>query len=207
MERQREKSKDYSKTRYSMSMNFLKLLLVFSLVISCKSDVGKQDEQKPFKTYPGLVVKDELYYSKGAVTPFTGSTESNYDNGNPFVKANFKNGKLHGKYTAYYANGQKMGISHYRKGKKHGKSVGWFENGQMGSKIDFENGKKDGLLIVYYPNGKKRMEAFYRAGQLDGSLTLWQPTGKLHSIKSYSHGELKWEDFYNQDSIEEQDSL
>lgn len=39
------------------------------------------------------------------------------------LKANFKDGKLHGTYTAYYKSGQKMGVSNYSDGVKHGESL------------------------------------------------------------------------------------
>lgn len=196
-----------------------KWILIGFLVVSCTygqqkagdvrsdDDISKQENPQGFKTFPGLVSRDGKYYKGSTDKLFTGSTKSSYDNGTPFVKAFFKEGELHGTYTAFYMNGQKMGMTNYKNGIKDGEAIAWHENGQKASKVNFEKGKEDGRLVVFYPNGQPRLEAHYKKGELDGSLTQWLPDGKIHSIKSYEADSLMWEEFYNQDSLKQRDSI
>lgn len=161
------------------------LLVIFLFVSACSPDSNTYSQEKE-QPYPGLESKDGLYYHEGEEKPFTGSTESKYENDVPFVQADFKDGKLHGTYTAYYMNGQKMGITNYKEGVKHGVSESWHENGNKASEISFVDGLEHGELKVYFPNGQLRMQAEFEKGERVGMQQEWDTAGTL--INVYMHG-------------------
>lgn len=165
----------------------------FSLIVLCvlvTASAFGQAKTIKIDFFPGLDKRGGLVFKENAEEPYTGFSKSTYENGNPYVTASFKDGKLHGTYTAYYSNGQKMGQSNYRNGKKHGVSLAWHENGKKASRITFEKGKKNGELEVFYPNGQQNIEGFFVDGQPDSTFTKWTPNGQLLFRKTYEKGRI-----------------
>lgn len=169
-------------------MSRISLLLNLFVLASCSAD----SNEKVYKTYPGLESREGYYYKEGTDVPFTGSTESNYDNGVPLVQANFKEGKLHGTYTAYYANGHKMGTSNYKRGVQQGESTAWHENGNKASEAYYADGLKHGKFRTYYSSGDLMIEAFYWEDELDSTFTQWDMSGNIILVEEYNNGFLEF---------------
>lgn len=163
----------------------IRILLIVAVVITSCS---KSDDEKIFEIYPGLISVEGLYYKIDSDIPFTGSTISEYNSGNPYILAEFREGKLEGTYKAYYQNGRKMGESNYRNGLKEGKSIAWHENGNKASETYFVNNMKSGKLEIYYFTGEKKTEAFFIDDKLDSTLTQWDMEGNITSVETYEKG-------------------
>ena len=154
---------------------FIFLIIIPLLFLECTN----QKQGKKFQTYPGLAKVDSLFHKEGETEPFSGTTESTYDNDQVFVRAEFKNGRLHGTYTGFYMDGTKMGITEYREGKKHGKAISWHENGVKASEAYFKEGVEHGILKIYYPNGQQRLEAEFENGVRVGTTIQWDSSGTM----------------------------
>ena len=174
--------------RKNMMSSKLILIVSLSLFTTCATAQNNSGKLE-IVFFPGIEVREGIFFKTDSSEPYTGSTKSTYDNGNPYVTASFEDGRLDGAYTAYYANGQKMGVSHYKHGIKHGESIAWHENGQMASRVKFVKGKKEGPMEMFYQTGQQSVEAFFKAGKLDSTFTQWKATGELHSIEIYDEGE------------------
>lgn len=168
-------------------MKHLLTIFVFSLLISCTSN---EKNLSNVSFFPSLEEQNGLFYKSNFNTPFTGSTESTYSDGGPYVSATFKEGKFHGIYTAWYFNGQKMGETHYRNGKKEGMATAWHENGRKASEVKFLNDERQGKLEVFHPTGEKSTEAFFKADELDSTITQWDVDGNVISVEVYEEGVL-----------------
>jgi antitoxin component YwqK of YwqJK toxin-antitoxin module len=150
--------------------------------------------------FPGLHKRGGIVYKEGSQDPYTGDSKSIYENGNPYVKAEFKDGKLDGIYIAFYANGQKMGITHYKEGIKQGEATAWHENGKLASKVNFKNNARDGRMTAYYANGQKSLEAYFNEGTVDSTYSQWKENGQLYYRAWYEEGKLVDKKYFNQDS-------
>ena len=61
--------------------------------------------------------RNGIMYLANEDTPFTGRTESFYENGQKWWEVNFKDGKPNALLTVWYANGQKAAERTYKDGK------------------------------------------------------------------------------------------
>ena len=165
----------------------IRILLIVAVVIASCS---KNNDEKPFEIYPGLESIEGLFYKTDSDIPYTGSTMSEYNSGNPYIHAEFREGKLEGAYIAYYQNGQKMGKTHYQNNLKEGPSISWHENGNIASETYFIDNMKNGKLEIYYFTGEKKTEAFFIDDKLDSTLTQWDMEGNVISVEIYYNGVL-----------------
>ena len=106
-----------------------------------------------------------VMYLPNEETPFTGRTESFYENGQKGAEGNFKDGKQDGLWT------------------------GWYENGQKRQQINYKDGKSEGLYIEWDKNGQKKFEANYKDGKLNGTWTEWNKDGTEEYRITYKDGE------------------
>lgn len=171
-----------------VSMKYFLLLFSIGFMISCSSK--SSDGKKNIGFFPTLERVDSLYFEKGSDTPITGTIQTNYENGNPYVQASFQDGKLNGTFHAWFTDGQKMGISEYLNGKINGISKSWHQNGQVASIVHFVDGRKEGLFRAFYATGQQSAEAFFEDGKLDSTYTRWQIGGHKYSIDIYDNGKL-----------------
>ena len=65
-----------------------------------------------------------------------------YENGQKKIEANYKDGKMNGKWTWWHENGQIESEGNFKNGKKDGKRTWWFENGQKKAEGNYKNGKE-----------------------------------------------------------------
>ncbi|MCH2448844.1 MAG: toxin-antitoxin system YwqK family antitoxin [Gracilimonas sp.] len=170
-------------------LKFLLLPLFIITLISCNTD-KKEQEPADYAFFPELTLKDGAYYKNGEDVPFTGTSGSTYSTGDPYVHADFEEGKMDGKYSAYYSNGTKMGESTYSKGELDGLSESWHDNGNKASEIHFEEGLRQGKLTTYYPSGLIYTEGYFVDGNLDSTYTRWNRDGEIEFASTYDNGEL-----------------
>ena len=74
-------------------------------------------------------VRDGLAYDVNTNQPFTGKQVDYYENGQPLIETNFKDGKWHGPYITWHENGHKAIEENYNQNGKMGRQIYWFENG------------------------------------------------------------------------------
>lgn len=124
-------------------------------------------------------------------------------------RANFHDGKLHGKVTHWYPNGKKKSVRHYVHGQEGGTARFWYENGnkaielpvtgvstvwnQDGNKVEerhYLDGRMHGLVMLWDGNGVLRRSTTYREGVQQGVERLWHGNGQLATLRHYDNGSL-----------------
>ncbi|WP_064966131.1 toxin-antitoxin system YwqK family antitoxin [Tenacibaculum ovolyticum] len=75
-----------------------------------------------------------------------------YQNGKPFHKANYKNGKLDGVRKAYYETGELKEQGRYNNDKKQGVWKTFYKNGKIETKGKYRNNEKVGVWKTFYKN-------------------------------------------------------
>lgn len=83
------------------------------------------------------------------------------------------------KETYYHANHQKRMEGGMKNGKRHGKWTAWYEDGTIWSEGHYTEGVDDGLKTAYHDNGKKYYEGNYKLGERSGVWKFWDKEGKL----------------------------
>lgn len=76
-----------------------------------------------------------------------------HENGQLYVKSNWKNGQRHGLYERFYENGRLLEKSNWKDGQRHGLNEWFHKNGQLLSKSNWENGLRPGLYERFHENG------------------------------------------------------
>jgi len=131
------------------------LPILFVLIItSCSKEVPSDQ----------LVERDGVYYEVNSQTPFTGTTFSNWDNGQLKYKGKFIDGKHDGLHESFH------------------------ESGQLWSTKKFIDGKEDGLHEDYHENGQLWMKSNYKDGNLDGVYENYDEKGQLISKSCLKNG-------------------
>lgn len=83
------------------------------------------------------------------------------------------------KETYYHANHQKSMEGGIKNGKRHGKWTAWYEDGTIWSEGHYNEGIDDGLKIAYHENGNKYYQGNYKNGERTGVWKFWDKEGKL----------------------------
>jgi len=113
-----------------------------------------------------------------------------HENGNIWIKSNYKNVKLNGVYEQYYDNGNIEEKSIYKDGKLDGVCEWYYENGNIEVKSIYKNGKLEGVYEWYYANGNIKVKSNYKADELDGVSERYYEKGKIESKSIYKNGKL-----------------
>lgn len=171
-------------------MRQFKFLFIGIILVSACSLQNHNSYSDTITFFPGIENREGIYFKINSDQPYTGSTESKYSNGESYITASFKDGRLEGTYTAWYLSGNKMGETSYKGGKKEGVSKAWHEDGSKASKAFFKNDHKEGKLEIYYPSGQLNVEAFFKADKLDSTFTQYGIEGNVISVEVYEDGEL-----------------
>ncbi len=76
-------------------------------------------------------------------------------------QANFKDGKLNGKWVIYDANEKKLSEWEFTDGRRHGRSTWWYANGTKMREINYDDGILGELLFLMgqYRHSKAVFEA------------------------------------------------
>jgi antitoxin component YwqK of YwqJK toxin-antitoxin module len=106
---------------------------------------------------------DELH---GPKTTFYISGLENATGRIPYIKSNYKNGKLDGDYTELFMDGRKKLYSFYIDGKLNGLYIEYHRNGKKSSLTRYKNGIKNGYCSGYDETEKEIATAYFYKGRL-----------------------------------------
>lgn len=119
----------------------------------------------------------------------TGQIELYYDNGQILLKAEYKDGVLHGEATYYYENGKPMSNSIFKNGKPNGQFISYYENGNKGSQGTFKDGQKTGEWQFWEENGALSSKTVFNNNKKEGTQYFYE-NGLLMKEEIYVNGEL-----------------
>ena len=111
---------------------------------------------------------DGIIYKIGNENPFSGKINT-YRDDKLILAADFKLGRLNGKYEEYF-NDQSIKKSAY-----------------------YFNGKLSGEYIEYYKSGSTKLQTYFREGERFGITRTFYPNENLKSLKTYYKGKLRGE--------------
>jgi len=121
------------------------------------------------------------------------------------VRANYKSGKLNGKYetwtrqwTAPYKLVQNKSCT-IKDGKKDGPYKEWYDNGKLRYDHNYEMGKFKGVQKNYFDDGKLEIEANYKEGELHGLYKAFYNNGQIKKDAYYQNGDVQgvYKEFYS----------
>ena len=98
------------------------------------------------------------------VSQGTGSMASYQEGGRLGTEANYKDGKLHGRFTYWYENGQKKIESNSKNGEQEGLFTLWYKSGQKMAEGEYENGEKEGLWTSWNTDGTVAEQTRFQNG-------------------------------------------
>lgn len=85
----------------------------------------------------------------------------------------------HGLSAAWYDNGQPKMRGQYKEGLREGRFSFWHRNGQLDHTGKYENGLKNGKWTWWHPNGMKAHEGEFFDDAPTGNWTSWNPDGTI----------------------------
>ena len=109
---------------------------------------------------------DGLFYYEHEETPFTGTYEVFYQNGNKSHESSIRGGKYDGPMVNFYENGQKSYEANYKQGILNGDCSSWYLNGQKKIEFTYKEGKVTGNYIKWDYKGNKVFEKDYTLSEL-----------------------------------------
>lgn len=77
-----------------------------------------------------------------------------YENGQPMMQGQFRNGARHGPFTWWHANGQKKLSGQFDRGEKSGTWTWWHESGMKSTEGNYGDDKPEGLWIWWDAEGQ-----------------------------------------------------
>ena len=125
-----------------------KLILISALLLFVASTNGWAEKTVNFdKLVKRPWTKYGTNYEVNSQTPFTGTAESYYDNGQLKARVQIINGKWEGYYEDYYWNGMLMKKASYVNGIANGETIEYHQDGSVSVKEWNKNGEWYGLRI------------------------------------------------------------
>lgn len=188
-------------------MRLCSLLLFVLVSFSAFAQPGNQVAPEVEPT----VIHEEWYWPEGIYKK--GKREGEWifwgKYGQPVVKAEYRNGVLHGSYQ--YLNGNYiMEKGHHAEGRRQGvwykkkdynnftlseylndtlvKETHFMDSNTVLAEIHFKKGLMHGYKYWKYDNGKLQSEAYYKEGMLDGVWKSWSREGTLQEELGYKDG-------------------
>ena len=108
-------------------------------------------------------------------------------------QANFKYGKLHGKWIIYDAHKQKLCEWEFTNGKRNGRSTWWFVNGLKMREIDYRDGIIDGELNQWDRTGRQVTKDRYEDGSRIAKKTDYYPDRAKRAEGTVKYPKLRLE--------------
>ena len=102
---------------------------------------------------------------------------------------NYKDGILHGPYTAWYDNGNKYMEMNFVEGKIEVEYKEWNEDWSVSGRVDFKDGVINGLCTRYFFDGSGFM-CMYKDDIRDGEYKEFDKNGVLIEHGFYENGKL-----------------
>lgn len=125
--------------------------------------------------------------------------EIRHENGEPFLRQYYKDGKLYRKLKYYHENGQLWIEEFYIDGRFEGERKIWHSNGQIKYRQFYDAGKPDGKCKTWHENGVPDKQYFYRNGELVGEYKEWDENGDVIEylyIQEWRSSRLRWSKRY-----------
>ena len=130
-----------------------------------------------------LEYRDGHFYKKGML--YSGKDIEYFENGNPKIERNIKNGHEDGFVIAYFDNGEKQEQRSYIEGKKDGLWITWDEKGVKLGEARYKDDIKDGDWFIWNSEGILLYEMHYTQGKKSGIWKMYDNEGKLTEELSY----------------------
>ncbi len=89
-----------------------------------------------------------------------------YENGEKYIRCNYKDGELNDRYCEWYENGVLKTEKSYQDGKLDGFVKVWTNEGIIKRNVHYKKGYKHGQFITYYSNGQPVRRDVYRYDSL-----------------------------------------
>jgi len=136
---------------------------------------------------PGIIVKIQGKIRKGKIE---GQWLEYHQNGQLWIKKNYKDGKQEGKWTEYHSNGQLWFKSNYTEGKKEGQWLQYYNDGELRDKGNYRKGKREGEWLNYNHKGQLQYEEYYKDGKVHGEsfFYTYYENGQLKETNIYKDG-------------------
>jgi antitoxin component YwqK of YwqJK toxin-antitoxin module len=119
--------------------------------------LNRPDSLRSLPDIRRMEMKNEIWYDKGATTPYSGPFADYYINGKPRGKGFLQNGQLEGRRVMYFTDGKLELVRHYAAGIREGEEREYHPNGQLMQQGMFSKGKKTGLWQFWYSSGKLKL--------------------------------------------------
>ena len=129
--------------------------------------IQKSVDDNPTVELEDLVRRDELYFRKFSVCPFTGWVKQET------VRGWIRDGKRDGEWFNFWDNGQLINRGLWLSGLRQGPWVGYFPDGKLHHKGSYSNGKRQGPWVSYFSNGKLHHNGSYLNGKRHGSWIIY----------------------------------
>ncbi len=110
-----------------------------------------------------------------------------HENEQKAVEMRFKDDTLDGARSEWYENGQKALEGGFKNGNIHGTWTFWNEDGEQTGEGDYKDG--DGTFIRSYPSGQKMSQGTYKDSKLDGVFLRWHKNGQKALEGTFKDGE------------------
>tara|TARA_B100001250_G_scaffold189658_1_gene162902 strand:- start:78 stop:932 length:855 start_codon:yes stop_codon:yes gene_type:complete len=184
-----------------MSVNFIKMVVIFILMISgslfSQSFSNKNEIEIPeiFIDTTSLEVIEwgyldsvkGLYYYEGEL--YTGPVIKYLSSG--LMEGEFLNGLKHGLWQTFNRIGEPLMIGTYDNGKKNGAFKQWYDDGKkrhLELVATFVNDQYDGKYLEWYENGKRSIVGTYKNGREEGLYQEWHENGNKALQTRYIDG-------------------
>ena len=166
-------------------MNKILYILVFISIALLISTLFFPQDKKVINHQ--VLMRQNIAYDRNSTTPFTGTVEIYYDDGQLKESSNYKNGKREGISKEFIGPSRKYyAESFYKDGKRHGLYQS-FENGNLLEIINYKDDKRHGLH-QFFENGILRSEKFYKNDKIDGVYKYFFENGSLKQYGTYKNG-------------------
>lgn len=176
--------------------------------------------------HPNGMVRETGTYVDGEVS---GENLHYFEDGKPYIVANFQNGELNGEYLVFNEYGALVQKKHFTDGEldgkfksyfrigeqfpeiegnyimgyPEGKAYEYFENGDIYTEMNFVKGNKQGAEKTFYRNGNQYIDLNYKEGKLHGNYKEYFLNGAVSQEGYYEEGKLQgeWKTYYQNGNL------
>lgn len=189
-----------SRTIFKERRTVFSSLIVLLLFIGCsehsnqKNDLNVQEHPKRSSNIAVLQSELELkplegkFFYKGI--PFTGTSESYYNDGQKATETEYVQGIKNGLVKKFFENGALSFESNYVDGRQHGETKSWWRNGNQRTISNYEKGIPHGSQHQWYKSGNKFKIIHLAQGKEEGMQKSWRENGKLYNNYEAKNGRI-----------------
>lgn len=159
----------------------MKNLLILAFVL-----IGFSSCSKHTITISENDLKDDIFYLKDQVKPFTGKCLVYYTGIHQIKESlTFKNGILNGEMISYYKCGSIKRKGYYKDGHLNGCWQCWDEKGQKIYKVNYKNDSLDGEATLWHDSGIAKEKGLYADNHKTGVWLDYNKAGTIISKKKF----------------------